>query len=223
MSDAHAWTEVFIPQSGWIAFDPTGSLPAGSSGIERRSALDYFVSYVQFVLQRAFNQSFVKAFLNRTGAFLGPVVSRSLTWLYAVWTPLLIAAGVGAVLALIGQFGWRFARLQFRIRGDNAGSDERSEGCLRLLKGVANEMAAVGFPRQRWETLIEWSRRVEGDIAQPTAEQRFETAGVAVALSNFCDLYCRVRYGREEEDFAQLAQCASNVRSAIKRSRATRP
>lgn len=32
MSDAHAWTEVWIPHEGWVQFDPTGAVPEAVDG-----------------------------------------------------------------------------------------------------------------------------------------------------------------------------------------------
>jgi protein-glutamine gamma-glutamyltransferase len=31
MSDAHAWVEVWVPETGWVTFDPTGAVPAAVS------------------------------------------------------------------------------------------------------------------------------------------------------------------------------------------------
>jgi transglutaminase-like putative cysteine protease len=214
MSDAHAWTEVYVPETGWLAFDPTSSSPASFSGVERVSVFDWIASYMELAMKHVFNQPQIKHVLDGIGCVLGPAVSKSLGWLYRVWTPLLVVAGVACLLASIVPLLRNFLR---RRSGSLAASADRAgdERCARLLRSVNSEMDRIGLGRKRYETLNEWSHRVNVDGPQLPHQN---CARVSSALSEFCGLYCRVRYGNQADPTSELVACAGMVKQAVRAS-----
>ncbi|MBW3619255.1 MAG: DUF3488 and transglutaminase-like domain-containing protein [Actinobacteria bacterium] len=137
LSDAHAWVEVWIPQHGWIAFDPTGAVPQAVDGTEPPT-----IPLVE--LLRAAGSALA-------GAVPAPVraVARDLG--RAVADAPLAWAGATAVLAgaVAGGVGWRRIRSARRRRDAGSAYDR-----------LARLLAEHGVPRDPWQTPREHLRRI---------------------------------------------------------------
>jgi protein-glutamine gamma-glutamyltransferase len=216
MSDAHAWTEVFVPQAGWVPFDPTGSYPAGFSGIERVSAFGYVTSYLELAVKRFFNQPQIKQSFAAVAAVVGPVLTKMFSWMYAIWLPLLVVGAVAVVAAMLGTVWWRV--IGMRLGWKRGGNAAPANACARVLAAVSTDLDRLGLGRQHHETVLEWSNRVGTQDAVAGAE----LIPVSQALSEFCILYCRTRYGKDEPNTRELSDCAHGVRLAVKQCKQRR-
>ena len=205
-SDAYAWVEVFVPEYGWIEFDPT---PA-SSGLEpgeglpvRRVALQRFVSSDVFT-DDFFEGQFpldelellaaldLEEFISDTDP-LAATPSKGLNeWL--IFWPLI---GVGAVVALAGagRLAWEFS-----LRGLRPG--ERAWTSVQRLSGPA------GVPVDPADTPMEHAAGVGRAVHAPAATRTIAEA------------YVRARFGRKslsEDDVVEVRRAWRSVRGRLLR------
>ncbi|MCC7365758.1 MAG: DUF4129 domain-containing protein [Dehalococcoidia bacterium] len=176
--DAYSWVEVFVPEYGWIVFNPTPNQPSaadgggfGSSDFEG-DVLDPSTLEGLFGDPNAFPGSEIPP------EILGPLtetpveVEQGTNWMVFVW----IAAGVVGVLAVVGagsQLAWNWG-----LGG--------LQGRARLWAKVHRVAGWAGLGSRPEETPREWSRRVGSAI---------EREGEAVQLAS---AYEESRYGRPD-------------------------
>ena len=187
-SDAHAWTEVWLPDSGWIRVDPTAAvsplrvesgiraaLPRGEAlpGLARgdyawlhqaRLAWDSVAnSWNQWVL--GYNPERQRDFMSRIG------IERS-SW-EALATLLVITTGAVTVLLFL---------LSLRR------SQTRTDAVKRAYLLFCEKLARAGLPRAPTEGPAAYADRLSRTRPQ------LETAVSAITA-----LYIRLRYGRHAE------------------------
>jgi transglutaminase-like putative cysteine protease len=169
-SDAHAWTELWLPDQGWVAVDPSSWIaPQGLSQPRRGSwgladwlrqqwwGLDIVWTRWWLGFDRDSQQSLLRS-------LLGPL----LPWLGAV---VLLAIAV-ALVGSLSVMRW----LQGRSQGDAA---------RRELERLLSLLARQGLVPEPGETLGRFAARVEQRLPQ-----------LATELQAFVDLYQRQRYAQ---------------------------
>lgn len=191
--DAHAWTEVWLPQRGWVRVDPTAAVApervfdtledrldaAGGNLIQRNPLFD-----ASDWMRRGWND-FVLGFDARRqaqmlrGLGIGDLDGRRLGMMF----------GLFAVLALAGM-GWLLAR----------GERER-DPLLRAWHRLVARYARLGLGRAAHEPAQAWALRVAA--ARPAAadslvplSQRFAAARYAAACSDIATLVSDLRRHR---------------------------
>jgi len=167
-SDAHAWTELWLPDQGWVAVDPTSWIaPEGQSQPRRTGwgVLDWLRQQwwgLDIVWTRwwlGFDRDSQQSLLRN---LLGPL----LPWLGVV---LLVAIG----LALVGSLAL-LRLLQGRGQGDPA---------RRQLERLLGLLARRGLVPEAGETLHAFLARVERRLPS-----------LAPQLQDFLDLYLQGRF-----------------------------
>ena len=149
--DAHAWTEVWLPQRGWVRVDPTAAVAPERiyDTLEDRAAsagaFDGLVRVGDFGdwMRRSWND-FV----------LGFDAARQLRMLQRLGANGMGAAGLGVLFGLfallaLGWMAWLLAR----------GERER-DPLLRAWHGLTARYARFGLAREPHEPALTWARRV---------------------------------------------------------------
>ena len=199
-SHAHAWSEVWFPDEGWVRVDPTaaiaperirsgldGALP--SSARRGRSFLN-----LPWVLKAREAYDAVRAGWNQ--AVVGFSSAQQASVLdHLGWTgsPVLgLAVGLSVGFAVAGLA--LYALQHFRRR--RATTDRLAQAWAR----VCGRLAATGWPPELAEGALDYSRRVGRGLP---AE--------AVSIAALADTYLRLRYGPdstadERDDFIAAAR-----------------
>lgn len=188
-SDAHAWAEVWLPQQGWVRFDPTAavapdriahnlarSLPQSApfgfdSLIGLRNNPDSWLSQFRFninAVNNAWNQWVLDYNPDRQRSFLEELSFGLFHWRSV--------AGLGAIVVLI----WWWRRLRGRVMQDPV--DAAYDAFCRL-------MAQQGASRLPDEGPQRYARRLQ-DLALPEARK--------AAMRDFLALYGKLKYGRPD-------------------------
>jgi transglutaminase-like putative cysteine protease len=222
--DAHAWVEVFYPQSGWITMDPTPPNPAPS-------APSVFVAFQRFAesVRLHWDRAFIRysgrdqlAFIHglrdgsdsarstiaqwtSTVAGIGAQLVRTLVERMQtlhrsiVWTLIL---GLGAVitsLILLILHRWPYGRLAERPQA------RTQQQIVQLYKKMLELSARRGIPITPSTTPMEVARLVS---------DRWAAAGATVV--NLTTLYCRARFGAGSLSSDELLQAVEDL-GALKR------
>jgi transglutaminase-like putative cysteine protease/uncharacterized protein (DUF58 family) len=179
-SEAHAWTEVWIPESGWTVYDATpaeSGLSAAAEEFSRRlqrwadvlQARWYssVIGYDQYSQRDAFlRMSFARVF-EKARAVLDRALSRVL--------PLVLA---------LGLLVWALRALPSRLR--RADEYERAERAL----------ARAGLKRREWQTPREFAREVA--LSRPELS----------AVAELAEAHYRRRYAGRRPDASELRRAA---------------
>jgi len=198
--DAHAWVEVFFPQSGWITFDPT---PIVGTGVPEPiwRALGSLVDsarlkWDRFVIQYSFRDqiAIVRAIRERServranGAqLLGVVhrwVSESTAWLAHQARPLVGPVVIGAILGFSALVA--LAVKIYKARRAAVLHAARDQVVVKMYARMLRLLSSRGLRKAGGCTPLEFSRRIaeEWEDARPF-------------VTPLTELYCRVRYGHE--------------------------
>jgi protein-glutamine gamma-glutamyltransferase len=196
-SDAHSWVEVFIPEQGWMSFDPTPSSGAGLGFISEHFGLaadvydflqlqwsSYVLDYSQSDQRQFFGQIFDTVPFRPEGVrnvrswfrLVRPVVALVLFIVFLVWLGRELAPEVNPVLQSwslnFPSFGW----LRFRRRSGHMAT--------RLFLKVEKAWARKGLHRKTGETPKTFLGRVGMNI--PECREQCE---------RFVQLYNHSRFG----------------------------
>jgi transglutaminase-like putative cysteine protease len=202
--DAHAWVEVYVPESGWVTFDPTPNVPitlphplvvrVGKVFDSLRLKWDRFVIRYSFRDQvvmaqgirdrgdavRARAMSGMAAFL-RWGAEL-----RSVLAVPGRWYGWLLSGGVILLCALAGLvLGWGLRqgnRWAFRRSG---GPPAQHVAAFTIYGRMLQCLRSHGLRKAPNMTPLEFAGRVARDLA-----------GASRFVTPITELYCRVRFGQ---------------------------
>ena len=178
-NDAYSWVEVFFPQYGWVAFNPTPDRPAGSGseGVGTGLGPDDSLGVDQPSLEEIFNEI---GFEGLPGGQVGETLSETpvdapgpFPW-WIVWTALGVLVG-GAALAGSGRLAYTWG----------TGSLPQHTKHWARVQRVGRWAGLRADPD---ETAREWSRRA-GDAVQK------EDAARTLAMA-----YEQERYGRKDLD-----------------------
>lgn len=205
-SDAHSWVEAYFPGGGWLEFDPTPAGPAQQRGFLLQLAdqlLDslnvFWAEVVTFdrIKQVGFFQGVRSGLLSGWRRLTSVLEGRNgfgwagLRSVGSGWSVRLGLLGL-AVLVLLGAFwgvrGHHRLRLLWRRRVQ---ARSRSEITCDYYRELLFILERKGFTRSRFETPLEFSRRVSG---------RLETDLPVVITES----YYRARFGAYEPPEEEL-------------------
>ncbi|MEN8175683.1 MAG: DUF3488 and transglutaminase-like domain-containing protein [Pseudomonadota bacterium] len=190
-SDAHAWTEVWIDEEGWVRVDPTAAVAPEriDYGLDVRGAISagglalfqvgQGSGWQQFLRQArwawdAVEMAWYRDIVNYTAARQQRLLERlGLAHLGYLTRSLLAVAGLTAILAITALL------VLFRRR-------VHPDALKRLYDRYCRKLARRGLARHAWEGPMAYSARVNADLPPPQA---------ALSL-NISALFARLRYGR---------------------------
>lgn len=200
-SDAHSWVEAWLPQRGWVTFDPTPPDPsAAAASLTSRLALyldaaevfwqDWVLSYDlerQLVLASRMQESSRKGvgWADRFGSWIEQSGRRAVD---VVWRNSLTLA-VGVVAALIAllyggevRHWWRAHR---RVRKVQKGLGEATDATI-LYERMLALLRRRGIEKPAWLTPFEFARVV------PASD-------IAPVVYDLTAAYNDLRFGKDRE------------------------
>lgn len=214
-SDAHSWVEVWLPDRGWTAFDPTPARQAPTSATSLRAAMANLLDYLQFQWSNWVVAYDVLHRQNLLGTFDWTGSSRAQgehTWTQFLWMfrellagpetlswlgKLLYWLGLLGVLALSGYLAVQLLQqLLHRWRLHRQMRTARLAG-IRFYERVISALAQRRLVRQHAETPREFAIRVEQALPQ-----------INGCFRDLIERYYAVRYGQDGRTIAgeQVAQ-----------------
>jgi transglutaminase-like putative cysteine protease len=223
--DAHAWVEVFTPETDWVTFDPTPAAPPGEppSGLWQRvkglwGALQ-FAWYDRVVGFDAELQKAMGRWLWNQAADAGDVIGAAFAHLeqsiygllahgyvdrVVVALAALLVMAATAIVLLLALRLLRFRARRQRRRGDPQLEAHRRLRCIREL---LDDLERRGLPRRSDWTLRR--RALE-------AAERFHLS--ADVLGDLVALHYRLRWGGEvptEDDLRAAEDSVRNLRRRL--------
>ncbi|MGQ0699205.1 MAG: transglutaminase TgpA family protein [Panacagrimonas sp.] len=200
-SDAHAWTEVWLPDRGWMRVDPTAAV--APERIERGLRLSltpaqglpaFFADYGNWRWQVEARWDWINARWNEWVLGYGPEIQRSFLSRFGLAEVqnmiLALTAGASLVLAVVGMAALR-ASAAPRV----------TEVAQLLWKEAARRLARLGFVQRADEGPRDFLHRV----------MRREP-GMSAPLRQILDAYLRLRYAGEQD-----ATLERDMSAAVKR------
>jgi transglutaminase-like putative cysteine protease len=201
-SDAHAWAEVWMPQTGWTRVDPTAAVSPSRveqgiyEAIGERELLPFQMRKDFTLLRRA---SLAWDALNNTWNewVLGYGTFKQLNFLTNLgvgirnWGDMIIAL----TLCLVVLFGSYFLAGWYRARPRSV------EPVRRLYERFCSKLSRVDLPRDPFEGPSDFARRAGARRADLKAD-----------IERITRLYVRLRYGRSGRG-SELAELRRLVRA----------
>ncbi|KAA9000169.1 DUF3488 domain-containing protein [Stenotrophomonas cyclobalanopsidis] len=191
--DAHAWTEVWLPQRGWVRVDPTAAvaperildtledrLPAGADLDLQQRWLQ--AGQIGDWLRRGWNDLVLSFDARRQQQLLQPLGLDELK------PGQLLAGFVAAALLAMGWMAWLLAR----------GERER-DPLLRAWHRLGRRYARLGLAREPHEPALAWAQRVHAQRPDPALialSQRFVEARYAGTRTELAPLLRDLRRQR---------------------------
>ncbi|MEM6640781.1 MAG: DUF3488 and transglutaminase-like domain-containing protein [Pseudomonadota bacterium] len=193
-SDAHAWTEVWLSERGWVRIDPTAAV--SPDRVERgiQDALGAGEALPPVMLRN------------------GPILSRlRLGWdaANAAWNRHVLSYGKASQQRLLRKLGFKTPSASTLILLLTASSGivlgilaialaarrrRARDPVLRAWHRVTHQLAKIGLPRARHETANRYAARV--------ADERPDLAQELIRLAS---QFSRLRYSESASDKAELA------------------
>lgn len=191
-NDLHFWSEVFIPEYGWVPFDsmPDGILPA------QAREEGYSLSAIQKMLETQAGMNFS----DQEG--LSP--RRVAGWIAIIFTLLFLLAGIIFGLIL-------FIRHLKRQAALNAWRGPEWKVYLAIIK----DLKKIKIERIESESSEQFVRRVGEVVADRLKQGMKVDRDLPTALSEFFTVYEAVHFGNKELS-KDLKQRASDVHKLIK-------
>jgi transglutaminase-like putative cysteine protease len=206
-SDAHAWSEVWLPQRGWVRIDPTAAVAPERVEHNLRSAIPprYFgglvdgrnivgAEWLAAIRSRweAINNQWNQWVLNYTPDRQKDLM-RKLGFDDASSRDMIILL-VALCLVTMGVLGYWLTK-----------SREKIDPVRAAYEALCRDMARRGLPREPHEGPQTYCLRLTSPSSQLTSTQKR-------AISRFLQLYAAVQYGRAE---VVRADAAASLRSLL--------
>ena len=189
--DAHAWSEVFIPQYGWVAFDatPTGVFPS-----QRR--------------EEGFNYSSLAKLIEKQ---LGIEDEEGLTpkKIFAYAT-----LGFSFLVFCGGVIYGLFVLLRYLKRQKDLGRNRGPEWAV--YSALLKSLKKMGIERLNTETRVEFVERVRGIIDERARAGMSGNGELPPALDQFLSIYEEVHFGNKKDKLKELKTCGNQLRGLIK-------
>ena len=219
--DAHAWTEVYFPGSGWVTFDPTPNVPAAPPSLFSRvgKVVDSIrLKWDRYVVQYSVRDQMAAAKSLREG---GEKVRTAVSGFLSALT-----RGAASVKAWLTEsasaYGWFMLGglaagalvaglvLAWRRRSGRARHADprtpRQIAAIHLYERMLRILEAQGLLKPPGATPLEFARQV--------ARERSEAAWYVDSLTG---LYCRVRFGQaplSSDDDRQARELLAGLQAA---------
>jgi transglutaminase-like putative cysteine protease len=214
-SDAHAWAEVWLPETGWERVDPTAAvaperiehaldLSALESGapvrfrlIEGGPLADGWrgLRYAFDTLNNGWNQWVLSYGPARQRELLAALGIKQVNWKAMV---LVLAALISAFLS--GVAAWMFLR-----------KPSQSDPVLQVWNAYCRRLGQLGMQRKPGEGPRDYSRRVVAYRPE-----------LASHVNPITDMYIRLRYDNPEKPAVLLSQLRHRVRQFARRGKRKR-
>ncbi|MEO8164961.1 MAG: transglutaminase domain-containing protein, partial [Betaproteobacteria bacterium] len=204
-SDAHAWSEVWLPDEGWVRVDPTAAVsplrierglaaavPAFERPLLTRSGFDWLkrARFAWDAVANSWNQWVLGYNPDRQLRFLGQLGLTDVNWQSMVIVLSAVSGFIVLVLALA---------LLFNVNA------QRLDAVQRAYLAYCDAMAQRGAARKSSEGPRDFAARVS--IQMP------ELKDVAHKI---CALYVALRYGKQELDRQDQHAKLEELRHAIR-------
>jgi uncharacterized membrane protein YgcG len=190
--DAYTWTEVFIPDYGWVPFDPA---PEGMLPAQVREE-----GYSIAALQRFIEE---KLGMNLTDSE-GMSPKRIISWIALIMTALFMFAGVIYGLILLWRW-WRRNKHANRYKGP----------AWKVFAGVLKELKTLKIERHECETLQQFEGRVRLLVKDRIKKGLATDRDLPDALSDFFAVYRAAQFG-EKQVMSELKTRAQDVKKLVK-------
>jgi transglutaminase-like putative cysteine protease len=210
-SDAHAWSEVWLPQRGWVRVDPTAAVspdrvraglaralpapaPFGFEGLGRlmQPDPDSMLAKVRYALGAAnngWNQWVLNYSPQRQQALMQSLQEGLFTWRSAA-----LLALACALLLMAGKF----------VR------QRRADPVDRLYSALCQRLGQLGLPRAPDEGPTAYAARIDAAALAP---------GPKAAAGEFLRRYSAWRYGRQPQSQAHGAGLLTILKQLLSRVR----
>lgn len=195
--DAHAWTEAWFEDIGWVQFDAT---PRGTMELPDSYLADmlYAIDVIWYLNIVNYDVPTQREFFAQVGARIGSALA-------AVRDNV---AGIGAAVASLLALGWLWMnRSRLRWSGLSRGQKKRPEAVAGYFYGeMLRTLSKQGIHREPTQTPREFLVRLEQDRYPGLAEARAVT-----------DFFCRHRYGGgpvSDEEERDLGEVVGRMKSA---------
>jgi protein-glutamine gamma-glutamyltransferase len=215
-SDAHTWVEAWLPQRGWVTFDPTPADPNPGAfalftklGLYLDAAQTFWQDWVvSYDLRR---QGTLSYRMERGARLLGIRWSDSIAGLGAAWPSqgvqwLRQAALDTVILLAVGGGFWvlippliRRARLRSGVRRARRGRAGASDASL-LYQRMLQLLERRGYQKPAWFTPAEFAASLP-------------KTGLGTAVGEFTSTYNRWRFGGYAEEAQQLSRLLEDLES----------
>jgi transglutaminase-like putative cysteine protease len=212
-SDAHTWVEAWIPEHGWVTFDPTPAAPnqaftlLSDLGLYVDAAQTFWQDWVvSYDLRR---QGTLSYRMERAARLVGIRWSDSIAGLGAAWPSQgvlwLRQAGLGAVILLAGVvLAWllvprlvRQVRVWSGVRRVRSGRPDTNDATL-LYQRMLHLLERRGYQKPAWFTPVEFAASLP-------------LSGLGTAVGEFTATYNRWRFGGQAEQAANLSRLLDNL------------
>jgi protein-glutamine gamma-glutamyltransferase len=202
-AEAHAWTEIWLADDGWVRVDPTAAVSPFriSLGVSRavpttdplpllrRTGANWLrtTRHAWDAVTNSWNQWVLGYSQDRQSQFFASIGLPNVTWRDMV---IVLFFATGAIL-LVFAFGM-LRKLARRT----------SDPVQRAWQRFCDAMAARGAPRKSWEGPRDFTARIAAQF--PETRERIEHIGM---------LYIRLRYGgpQDPQALAQLREAVDAV------------
>jgi protein-glutamine gamma-glutamyltransferase len=208
-SEAHAWTEVWTPEDGWVRVDPVSavaperiSLGSTRTTFQERATIGSRITRIAWLRQATLAWDAVNTFWNEWIIGYGPRLQRTLLQWLGFERPdrrdlvLLTAAATGLLIAVLTLFsGWRMRR---RTALDAAA--QRYERFVRSLRRLDVEPMRPGETPSAYAKRASGARPADADsigvITAAYLAARYDPDPAGTALSRLTELVRAFRPAR---------------------------
>lgn len=228
--DAHAWVEVYFPQSGWITMDPTPPSPDAAASTwwhSANSAMDsirikwdrlfvHYSAHDQFTVVQGIREGgeAVRAGLSETISALAAQGAAIVSRMVGDLTPAGIPhQAVALLLALAGVYGgMRFLRWFRKETSHHRTFSTQQQAVIALYTTMLQCCEQQGITKSASTTPLEFLEQV-----------RTRWGEAWPLVDAVTRLYAQVRFGEAALTEADLAKAENNVRYLRSLSRSKKP
>jgi transglutaminase-like putative cysteine protease len=223
-SDAHSWVEVYFPDNGWVAFDPTPATPSESGLLTRLGQyVDWMqLSWTEWVINYDFAHQVQMAQIVQRNSRSWSESARA--WFDRVqqenrqrlrlWQDRHATSGLllpGAIILLLVALRYNLLskimarlRLQWQLRSPKS-AHANPLLASRLYAELLRLLERRGFARRPSQTALEFASSIE-------------TPPLAPAVREFTQIYTHARFGVAPCDTSRLRDLLQQIREARWRS-----
>ncbi|SLM47558.1 conserved membrane protein of unknown function [Nitrospira japonica] len=219
--DAHAWVEVYFPQSGWTTFDPTpptGTLP-GSSRLDGlfRAGESLRLYWDRLFIRYSVKDQFAMIHgLRESGDAVRDVTGRWITAMHLTGQRLLAAlehvpdraAAAGLITLIVpilfgaGVMAILLRKTLLAVASPAQRTQRRQSRITKIYKQMVRTVGQAGFVKPPAATPLEFARLIAS-----------KWAGAAEAVFRLTELYCRGRFGETQLTAEELTDAERQLRT----------